>query len=79
MSVLKHLKHLGLSYNHIGDEGMKAFALSLSMGALNNLRHVDLRWSLIGDEGVKAFYEALSMRDLHSPSICIAPLYRQFA
>ena len=47
------------------DQGTKAFALALSMGALQSLLNLDLRENNIADEGIKAFCKTLSMGALH--------------
>lgn len=51
---LRHLEHLSLAGNPIGDTGLKALA---ETGALDGLKHLDLSRTKVGKAGIKALVE----------------------
>ena len=53
------LQELHLSWNQIGDKGMKSFSDVLSSGALLQLTDLGLNENQIGDEGMKSLSEVL--------------------
>ena len=60
---LLHLRGLRLNFNHIGDDGMKAFASAIASGSLRNLIKLSLYDSQIDDTCMIAFAEALKPTD----------------